>query len=191
MPKYNLKDIETQLTEAKKNGTNYKDKWEEIAAFYGVSRSAVYRWYYRAKKKAEAQATPDTVTLAAGKNSIVIEKNSDYYRFIMYLLTGKTNRQTINEIKGEINSMMPMIEEQAGKPVQYITAPPMPPKSKNNGNSNDNWVEKPQAVPQLELGQSPVQKLLAHEAREFRKKLVTPPKGTIHHRTNKYSKYEN
>ena len=92
-PQYNLLEIKKMLLEAAKNGIGFYEKWDAIAAHYGVKRDAVRKWYYRNQDK-----TPSTNPI--GKIT------SDQWRTAYFVLTGKSSRDTIRSVKMKIRALM-------------------------------------------------------------------------------------
>lgn len=87
--KYDLEVIIKLLAQAESDGLGFYDKWELIGAHYGVLPDTVRRWYSRNKD----QAKPPKLKEANGNIS------SDQWRAAYLMLTGKTSRHKIAELK--------------------------------------------------------------------------------------------
>lgn len=88
--KYNIKKIEELRTEAEKLGLAFDPKWEYIGKYFGASKTAVRKWYYRAVAKVNEKKSGIT---------------SDQWRNAYLILTGKSSRATIENIKKQILKM--------------------------------------------------------------------------------------
>lgn len=85
-PKYNFEKIESLRKEAEKNNLNFQDKWNQIGNYFGVSASAVRKWYYREKEKLKPKKRITT----------------DQWRTAYLLLTGKNSHAPVAILKQKI-----------------------------------------------------------------------------------------
>lgn len=85
--KYSLKKIEALRAEAEEQDLDFIAKWDYIGKYFGVSKDAVRKWYYR------------EVAKEAEKKSGI---TSDQWRTVYLVLTGKSSRDTITNIKRKI-----------------------------------------------------------------------------------------
>ena len=89
MTKYDFHKIQALLREAEKKKMDFDEKWTWIGRKFGVSKEAVRKGYYRAREE---------VILKNDQNAIT----SDQWRTAYLVLTGKSSRDQIDEIKQKI-----------------------------------------------------------------------------------------
>jgi hypothetical protein len=92
-PKYNLSEINQMLKTAAKNGIGFYEKWDAIAAHYGVKRDTVRKWFYRNQDKKPSINPTGKIT-------------SDQWRTAYFILTGKSSRDKIRSVKAKIRTLM-------------------------------------------------------------------------------------
>lgn len=97
--KYDLETIRQLLEEAELAGLSFKEKWERIAAYYGVKPEAVRKWWQRNR-----DIEPDTDSPGIQPHNGKI--SSDQWRTAYYILTGKVSRGKIRTIKRQLTKLI-------------------------------------------------------------------------------------
>lgn len=91
-PDYNLAKIEELRKQAEIENLDFDNKWNQVGDYFGVSASAVRKWYYRAKDRKARTNKPKI--------------SSDQWRTAYLVLTGETSRDTIPSIKRKISHLL-------------------------------------------------------------------------------------
>jgi hypothetical protein len=94
--KYDLTIIKELLSQAESDGLGFTAKWEFIGDYFGVKADTARKWFQRNREKTE----PPKLKEANGRMS------SDQLRAAYFILTGKTSRHRIQEVKALLARML-------------------------------------------------------------------------------------